>query len=180
MKIEKIEAKDLLDQLQSPDANVRYNAWRGAGPTGATAISGLGDLMASPDKSIAKCAHGALDTIAHYAARPGATPAEAHGVTMELLKLATTTRPRMVRSDALCLVGVVGDAHAVPGLVKLLSDNDVREDARMALERTPGSASLAALKKAATTVPADYRPSINQSLHDRALTVQNAGIGKAR
>ena len=174
-----IEAKDLLDQLQSPDANVRLNAWKSAGPAGANAVIGLGDLMASPDKSIAKCATGALQNVAHYAARPGAAK-EAQAVTTALLKLADSTRPRKVRAEALTLVGVVGDAHAVPTLTKLLADKDVREDARMALERIPGSASLSALKKAMAAAPDDYKPSLQQSIQARTVPPQNIGIALAR
>jgi len=173
----KPDPHDLLDQLQSPDANVRYKAWRSAGPTGAEAIPGLGDLMASPDKSIAKCAKGALETITHYAARPG-SPTEARAVSNNLLKLADSTRPHMVRADALTLVAYVGDGHCVPTLVKLLNDYDVHEEARLALERIPGSASLNALKKAATSVPENYKANIAQSLHDRKLTTHNVGVGK--
>ena len=174
------DAADLLDRLQSPDANVRLKAWQNAGPAGAAAIPGLGDLMASPDKSVAKCAHGTLEVIAHYAAKSGSGSPTAHSVTANLLKLADSTRPRMVRADAITLVGVVGDGRAVPTLAKLLSDKDVREDARMALERIPGSASLNALKKASQTVPDDYKPSINQSLHTRMLTSKTVGVANAR
>lgn len=174
-----IEAKDLLDQLQSPDANVRLNAWKSAGPAGASAVSGLSDLMASPDKSIAKCATGALQNVAHYAARPGATK-EAQAVTTALLKLADSTRPRKVRAEALTLVGAIGDARAVPILTKLLADKDVREEARMALERIPGSASLNALKKAMASAPDDYKGSLQQSIQARTVPSQNIGIARAR
>ena len=173
------DSKDILDQLQSPDANTRLNAWKSAGPAGASVVSGLGDLMASPDKSIAKCATGALQTVAHYAARPGAAK-EAQAVTTALLKLADSTRPRMVRAEALTLVGVVGDAHAVPILTKLLADKDVREEARMALERIPGSASLNALKKAMASAPDEYKGSIQQSIQVRSVPPQNLGIARAR
>ena len=174
------DATQLLDQLQSPDAKVRYQAWQSAGAAGAGAVSGLGDLMASPDKSIAKCAHGALDVIAHYAARSGSGSMGAHDVTKALLKLSDSTRPRMVRADALYLVGMVGDGRAVPVLVKLMADKEIREDARMALERIPGSAATNALKKAEPSAPDDYKPNIEQSLYDRNLTPQSVGVARLR
>lgn len=172
------DATGLLDRLQSPDADVRYKAWQEAGPAGASVILGLGDLMASPDKSIAKCAHGALEVVTHYAARGGSGSKEARDVTKMLLKLSDSTRPRMVRADALCLVGVVGDGRAVPVLVKLMADKEIREDARMALERIPGSAATSALQKAQQSAPDDYKPNVAQSLYDRSLT--NAGVGANR
>ena len=174
-----IEAKDLLDQLQSPDANVRLKACQSAGPAGAGAIPGLADLMASPDKSVAKGAKVALQNIAHYSARPGASK-EAQAVTTALLKVADSTRPRMIRAEALNLVGVVGDGRAVPTLTKLLSDKEVREDARMALERIPGSASLNALKKAMASAPDDYKSSLKQSIQARTVSPQNVGLAMAR
>jgi HEAT repeat protein len=174
-----IDAQTLLDRLQSPDANVRYKAWREAGPVGAGAVTGLADLLASPDKGIARAAQGALETIVHYAARPGATN-EARAVSVELLKAATAERPPLVRAQALNMLGFTGDGRAVPGLVKLLAVPAVREEARMALERIPGSAAENALKKAETTVPADFKPNIAQSLHNRDLTPDTVGTLPAR
>jgi HEAT repeat protein len=174
-----IETLSLLDRLQSPDANMRYKTWRAAGPTGASAVKGLADLMTSPDKGIARSARGALETIAYYAARPGAAN-DAHAVSMELLQVAVADRPVAVRAQALYLLGFTGDGRVVPTVVKLLASPEVREEARIALERIPGSASLNALKKAETTVPADFQPNIRQSLHNRELTPQTVGTLPAR
>ncbi len=174
-----IETQSLLDRLQSPDANVRYKAWREAGPTGASAIKGLADLLASPDKGIARAARGAIETIAHYAARPGAQ-GEAHAVSVELLRVAQSDPHTPVRTEALTLLGLTGDGRVVPDLVKLLAITEVREEARMALERIPGSASLNALKQAETSVPADFKANIDQSLHNRELTPRTAGTLPAR
>lgn len=165
-----------LDKMQSPDADVRYAAWKSAGPMGSMAVVGLGDLAANSDKAITKAARGALLNVAHYAARPGAA-AEAHAVSIELLKLAAAPeRPRAVRADALNLLGFTADSRTVPGIARLLSDTEMRDEARMALERIPGSAATNALRKAAQSAPADFRPNLDQSLSNRSLTPKTVGI----
>ena len=49
----------------------------------------------------------------------------------------------------------------------------------MILERIPGNASLNALRQAAKEAPADFRPNAEQSLHNRTLTRQTAGVASA-
>ncbi|HZP83387.1 MAG TPA: HEAT repeat domain-containing protein [Chthonomonadaceae bacterium] len=164
-----------LEALKSPDAERRYAAWRGAGPMGAAAVAPIADLCASPDRGVAKAAKGALENIAHHAARPGAGK-EARAVSTELLQVAQSRRPTATRAEALHLLGFTADSRAVPGIAPLLTDTAVRDEARMALERIPGNASLHALKQAAKTAPADFRPALEQSLHNRVLTPKTAGI----
>ena len=167
---------EYIEKMKSPDADVRYAAWKAAGPVGALGVVPLGDLAASPDKGIAKSARGALQNIVHYAARPGSR-AEAHSVSVELLKVASDRdRPRTVRADALHLIGFTADSQTVPGVARLLSDSEIRDEARMALERIPGSAATGALRQAAQSASDDFRPALQQSLHNRALTRKTAGI----
>lgn len=167
---------EFIEKMKSPDADVRYAAWKAAGPVGAPGVVPLGDLAASPDKGIAKSARGALQNIVHYAARPGAR-AEAHTVSIELLKVAADNdRPRSVRADALHLIGFTADSRTVPGVAHLLSDEQMRDEARLALERIPGSAATGALRQAAQNATNDFRPALQQSLHNRGLTRKTAGI----
>lgn len=167
-----------LDKLKSSDANTRMTAWKSAGPMGAEAILPLGELACSSYKGIAKAAVEAMRVIAHYAARPGSKEKEA--VSTELIQLADSAKPRMVRADALQLVGTLGDAKAIPTLTKLLADTDVQEDARMALERIPGMASLSALRtaqKQAAAKNSAFEKNLQQSLNNRKLTPKTVGIG---
>jgi hypothetical protein len=54
----------------------------------------------------------------------------------------------------------------------LLGDPEMREDARLALERIPGGASTRALQHALQTAPAEFRPNLEQSLrHKRVSTI---------
>ncbi|MBI3910288.1 MAG: hypothetical protein HY320_05065 [Armatimonadetes bacterium] len=171
--------QEFLEKIQSSDASVRYAAWRSAGPVGAPAVVPLADLMASADKGVVKAAQGALQGIVHYAARPGARE-EARSVSAELLKVAASSRPTRVRAEALHWLGFVGDQRAVLGIALLLGDAEVRDEARMALERMPGRAPRRALQQALETAPADFKPNLQQSLSNRHLTPDTVGTRPAR
>jgi hypothetical protein len=72
---------------------------------------------------------------------------------------------------------IAGDEAAQP-LATLLTNKELREDARMALERIDGKASLAALQAALATAPEDFRPNLAQSLRRRGVEVP--GVPSAR
>ena len=169
------EIEKLMEKLRSPDAETRNSAAPIAGRMGAAAIAPLADLMAGADKGAARAATLAMQHIAHYSARPGAPAIGRRRVASELLKIASSTRPRMVRSEALETVGFIGDAQSVPVLALLLGDAAVREDARMALERIPGPQSYNALQQALRQAPADFAPALRQSLHNRSLSRATVG-----
>ena len=69
------------------------------------------------------------------------------------------------------MLSEIGGEQAVDPIATLFSDNDLREDARCALERQPGEKSLAALEKSLTTVSHDFRSNVAQSLRARGITV---------
>ena len=162
-----------LEKIQSPDDRIRVTAWQSAGPQGAAAIAPLGALAASHDKGTARAATQALETITHAAAK---NPRARAAIAEELLKIARSDRPRMVRANAIYLIGFCGESKIVPGLAHLLTDPILREDARLALERIPGSASLNALEHAEKSAPPDFKPNLAQSLHNRSLTRKTVGI----
>ena len=170
------DLQETLRQLKSEDMNERYAAWEAAGPLGATAVKPLAELMKLDVRTIGKAGKLALQNVVNYAGKPGSED-DAKAVAKELMSVASDAHnPRMVRADALYFIGTIGSTEQIPGLTKLLSDRVVREEARQALERIPGDESLAALKTAVTTVQADFRKNIQQSLHNRGLTRETAGI----
>jgi hypothetical protein len=176
MSRERADIAGLLANIKSADGETRLRAQQGAGPAGAEAIAPLADIAAASDKGAAKAARGAMETIAHHSARPGAG-AEARTVSTELLKIAQSDRPKQVRADALNLLGyTASDGKIVAGISALIANMELRDEARMALERIPGNASLNALKQAAQVAPADFRPHLEQSVRNRALTRQTVGI----
>ena len=173
--MEPLNTQAWLEKIKSPDAQVRYEAARAGGPMGSATLASLADLMSGTDKGVARAATQALQHITHYATRPGAPAGEKRRVALELLKIAGAPRPRMVRSEALDAVGFIGDAQSVPLLARLLGDAEVREDARLALERIPGQESLLALQAARQSAPADFAPALRQSLYNRSLSKATVG-----
>lgn len=174
------QLNELLQNLRSENPDVRFTAWRSAGPAGASAIVPIADLMASTDKGVVRSATEALARVAHHAARPTASKNERRAVTQALLQVATSPRPRMVRSEALNQLGFVADERAVPVLARLLGDIEVREDARMALERIPGTQSLRALEDALRRTPADFQPNLRQAIANRRALNAAAAATAAR
>lgn len=164
-----------LADLKSGDVDKRNAAARASGPMGAMAVAALADLMAGPDKGVSRAAAQAMQRVAHHSARPGAARVEARRTAVELLKVAFAPRPRAVRVEALEGVGFVGDGAIVPFLVRLLDDKEVREEARMALERIPGPQSQRALMEALQRAPEEFKPSLRQSIHNRGLSRATVG-----
>ncbi len=171
---QKPQVRELLSQLQSSDLELRWKSAVKAGPVGAEAVVPLGDLMGGEDRGVAKAATEALRRIVHYSARPGARK-EAQAVARELLKLTGPQRPRPVRVEALYLLGCVGDEKVVPALERLLYDPQVREEARLALERIPGKSATNALRRALKAVPEDFRANLQQSLRHRQMKPSTVG-----
>jgi HEAT repeat protein len=171
------QLNDFLSRIKSPDADIRYQAWRSAGPMGAKAVVPLGELLASDNPSIAKAAGEALKVIVHHAGRPNAS-AERKAVSLALTKLLAKTYPVKVRREAANLLGFIGGSESLPALAKCLQDPDVREDARLAIERIPGSASLKVLKDALKTTPREFHPNLQQSIRHRTTPPSAIGTGK--
>ena len=174
----KLDTVKFLAMMRSADAAERYIGWQSAGPYGADVINVLAELAASSDKGVALSATGAMEKIAHYAGRPGAK-IEAEKATREFLKVANSAHPRMVRANAINLIGMIGDNRAIGGLVRLMKDMELREDARLALERIPGNLAETALKelaKAADETKEEFGSNLKQSLYSRNLQAKTVGL----
>jgi len=76
------------------------------------------------------------------------------------------------------MLSEIGSDESVKPLAALLQKPQLREDARMALERIDVEAALAALQAALTTAPEDFRPNLAQSLRRRGVNVP--GVPSAR
>jgi hypothetical protein len=77
-----------------------------------------------------------------------------------------------VRREVVRMLSEIGGNESVPAVSSLLSHGDLREEARMALERIPGDESLSALKSALNAAPDDFKPNLAQSLRARGVEVQ--------
>ena len=142
---------------------------------GAEEIASLAETFGSSDHAAAKAAGDELMHTVHHTARPGAAP-EARAAASDLLKLIHKDKPRKVRAEALRYLGFVGGKDQVTAMSELLHEPGIREDARLALERIPDHSAGDALRKAARTVPPDYKPAIEQSLTHRGKKLKDAGL----
>ena len=163
----------LISKIKDKDERVRTEGWLGAGAVGAPAVKPLATVMTDGDLEIARAAKRGLWRIVRHVGRPGADD-EKKAVVAELIALLGGDQPAPVRREVLWMLSEIGGDESVPSVAALLTDKDLREDARMALQRIPGGASLAALKSALASAGDDFKPNLAQSLRQRGQTV--AGI----
>jgi hypothetical protein len=166
-----------LARLQSEDDKTRAEAWYGAGPMGAAVVPQAAALVSNPNREISLAASRALQRIALYSGKPGADADRVAvvGAFVKLLDGKQTVRVRLVAVSALS--EIAGD-EAVDAIAALLVEPDLREPARMALERVPGEKSLAALRNALAQAPADFKPNLAQSIRRRGIEVPELPDGK--
>ncbi len=163
----------LIARIRDANAKVRTKAWFAAGQIGAPAVKLLAALMADKGLEVARAAKNGLWQVVRHAGRPGAE-AEKKAVVAELVALLGDAQPAAVHREVVWMLSEIGGDGAVAPIAALLGDKEVREDARMALERAPGSSSLAALRAALASAPDDFKLNIAQSLRQRG--VQVAGL----
>lgn len=167
---EKQAVDELIAKIKSSDDQIRGPAWQNAGPLGAAAVQALSVVMAEADPEVARAAKRALWKIVRHAGHPGAKP-EQNAVAVRLIPLLSST-PTAVRREVLWMLSELGGDDSVPPVAALLTDQELREDARAALQRIPGTKALAALKAALKTVPEEYKPAIAVSLRARGVKVE--------
>ena len=160
---------DLVARIK--DEKTRIAAWEEAAELGAPAVRVVGPLLADPDTEVTRAARRALDRIVHRAGRPGAD-AERKAVVKELLPLLANGQPVAVRRPVLWLISEIGGDEAVPPVAAILADETLREDARSALQRIPGKASLKALQDGFAVAPETFKYAIAESLRVRGVEVK--------
>ena len=96
----------------------------------------------------------------------------------ELLKLLDNDYPLQLRRDALWMTWQIAGEEAVEPVAALLADAELREDARMTLERLPGEKATAALKAALDTAAKADKPALAHSLRFRG--VETPGVPDLR
>lgn len=167
----------LVREIKSENPDVRTDAWRGAGEVGAPAIQPLAALVADGEMEVARAAKRGLWRIVRHSGRPGAD-AEQQAVEVELVALLNSDRPVELHREILWMLSEIGGDSCVESVASNISNEDLREDARMALDRIPGEASLAALEAALDGVPEDFRLNIAQSLRHRGVEVPGLPCAK--
>ncbi|MCP5515969.1 MAG: hypothetical protein H7A45_01775 [Verrucomicrobiales bacterium] len=162
--------QDLVDQIRNGDDEVRGNAWQNAGPAGAAAIGPLSDLLVHDDFEVARSAKRAMENIVRYAGRPGAD-AEARAVEQALVPLLGHFKTQ-VRRDALWMLSEIASDASVGAMARLLKDREVRDDARMTLQRVPGDMATMMLQTALNAAPEDFRYNLAEALRKRGVKVE--------
>jgi hypothetical protein len=165
-----ITVDKLIEDIQSTDDTARAAARDGAGPAGAAAVPQLAKIAASDEMEVARAANKAIQNIVYYAGRPGAED-EAAAVAAELLKLLGDDQSLQLRRDALWMTWQIAGEEAVEPVAVLLSHAELREDARMALERLPGDKATAALQQALEAATGLEKAPLAHSLGVRGIEV---------
>ena len=160
---------EFIAKIKSTDDKVRGPAWQGAAPYGAPAIKPLAGLMTDANFEIARSARRAIEVIVRHAGRPGAKK-EAQAAEKELIPL-LKSEAAVVRREALWMLSEIGSDDAVAPMAALLSDAEVREDARCALLRIPGRKTTSALKSAFAQAPEDFKHALAEALRIRGERV---------
>ena len=160
----------LVSRLKGQDEEARGDAWQKAGPAGAAAVGSVSALWTDPDFEVARSSKRAVWNIVRYAGRPGAAK-EAKAVEAALLPLLGNPAAA-VRREAIWMLSEIGGNDVIGPIAKLLSDVEVRDDARCALERLPGNKSIRALRDAMKSEPEVFRYALAESLRKRGEKVE--------
>ena len=169
--MEKLTLKQLLAAIQSDDENVRTDAWQNAGKIGALAIGPLAKIMVEGELEVGRAAKRGIWKIVRHAGRPGADEEKKAVVDTLVYVLSGVGQPTAVRREVLWMLSEIGGSKAVKPIAMLLGNKQLREDARMVLQRIPGDASLGALKTGLAAAPDDFKINIAQSLRARGVEV---------
>lgn len=161
---------ELITRIKQGSDEVRTEAWLSVCEIGAATVKPLAGLMAEKELEVARAAKRGLWRIVRHAGRPGADD-EKHAVVAELIFLLGDHQPVPIRREVLWMLSEVGGDESVSPIAAVLPNKNLREDARMALERIPGKKPIAALKTALKTAPEDFKLNLAQSLRARGVRV---------
>lgn len=161
----------LIKRIKDSDPETRTQAWQSAGDIGAPAVQPLALVMTDGDLEVARAAKRAMWKIVRHTGRPGAPKART-AVVGKLCGLLGADQPVSVRREVVWMLSEIGGMRAIRSLAELLSDEHLREDARMALERIPIPRAVQALKAGMEVAPEDFKPNLAQSLRKRGVEVE--------
>ena len=161
---------ELIAGIKSDNAEERTEAWQSAGKVGAPAVKSLAKVMMDDELEVARAAKRALWQIVRYTGRPGADK-EKSAVETELIRLLGDEQPVAVQREVLWTLSEIGARRSIKPIAGLLRNEELREDARMALERIPGNQAVDALKAGFEAASEDFKPNIAQSLQKRGEEV---------
>ena len=161
---------ELIANIKDKSDKVRADGLLNAGGVGAPAVKPLAKVMDDDDFEVMRAGKRALWKIVRHAGRSRARD-ERRAVAAELTGLLGDDQPTSVRREVLWMLSEIGQRRSVEAIASLLSNKELREDARMVLQRIPGRQSLAALKDGLKSAPKDFKLNIAQSLRQRGVEV---------
>jgi len=161
---------ELVAGIRSDDEGTRTETWQAAPTVGADAVVPLVELSSDSNLEVARAAMRGLWAVVRDAGRPESDARRVEVVAV-LTPYTEPSHAEQLRRDVVWMLSEIGDDATVPLLASLLSDDALREDARMALERIPGEASLTALRNGLETAPDAAKPPIAHSLRVRGEVV---------
>ena len=161
---------ELIAGIKSDSAEERTEAWQSAGEVGAPAVKTLAEVMTDDDLEVARAAKRAMWKIVRHTGRPKANK-EKRAVEKELTGLLGRKQPVAVRREVLWMLSEIGARISIKPIAGLMRNKNLREDARMALERIGGKRAVTTLKAAFEKAPEDFKPNIAQSLRKRGQEV---------
>ncbi len=168
---------EFVAKVRNKNDKVRAEALLSAGGVGAPAVKSLAKVMADKDIEVSRAGKRALWKIVRHAGRPRARD-EKNAVITELISLLGDDQPTLVRREVLWMLSEICGRTSLKPIAALLSNKELREDARMVLQRIPGKQSLAPLKKGLKAAPKDFKLNIAQSLRKRGVKVRGLACVK--
>lgn len=161
---------NLMSRIRDDDAKVRTEAWQSAGQVGALAVKPLAGAMTNKDLEVARAAKRGLWKIVRHVGRPKAGNMK-RAVTDKLVELLGDDQPVPVRREVLWMLSEIGGRKSIKPIAALLSNRELREDARMSLQRIPGRGAVAVLRAGLINANDDFKLNIAQSLRQRGVKV---------
>lgn len=134
------------------------------------AINALARKLSDKDFETARAGKRELWEMVRHVGRPG-NDDQRSKVAAELLKLADKSQPAVVRRESIWMLSEIAGDESVDAVAAMLTDAELREDARLVLERLPGNKSLAALKAGLAAAPDEFKPAMAVSLRIRGVEV---------
>lgn len=162
-KLEKVSLAAVTTSVIAEAASSEYSK--------AVDVKSLAKVMADENFEVARAAKRGLWKIVRHAGRPGAGD-EKSAVIAELVVLLGDDQPASVRREVLWMLSEIARTKSIKPIAALLSNKELREDARMVLQRIPGRRSLAALRAGLKAAPKDFKINIAQSLRQRGVRVR--------
>lgn len=153
----------LIKKIKDDSADVRTDAWLGAGKVGAAAIPRVAEVMANADMEVARAAKRAMWQIVRDAGNPDISPGK-RDVISNLVALLAAEVAVPVRREVLWMLSEIGHAGVIEPMAVLLKDVQLREDARTTIERIGGRKAKNVLIAAFKESPEDFKPNLAQSL----------------